>query len=289
MFQNNKQPSYVKNFISDIKDGYFSKNGSEELWRKSMGFILKNSETMAFVLSVAAGSLLRKALPETPGGVIHISGDSSVGKTQVLRAAMSLRANPMDMTWCFDSVSTLKWYTVAADKNFLCLDDIHMAIIPDNGSAKPVPELYLKQVCEQAPGYPQTTIFTVSTMPLKEFVKNSDSMIEINTNLPNFTIWPYHADRDIWWMDEPMYHITNNYGFASELIEQWISSKGFSISSTYGIIHERWLNTWNEYKGLNSSKQGLLLLSYLGEILLNEIIFSGKDGIELQSFRKKLV
>jgi hypothetical protein len=207
----------VKSFVSSVREGYRTKKGDWSCWLKSVSFISQASPVMYFSLCVAVGSLMRPMFRTMPGCVLHIKGASTTGKTIALQTILSLRANPSDITWCFDGLPTLKWYTIAAEHNFLCLDDLHVAIMPDTGACRPVPSSYFCSF--EGDSAPHTTIISTSVLGLDELVEhNFLEGYEIDAADKRTHIWPVTPDVDPWWMDTWMSDLKSNYGIAVDRI-----------------------------------------------------------------------
>lgn len=207
----------VKSFVSTVREGYRSQRGDWTGWVKAASVISQASPVLYFGLCLGVGSLMRQMFTNLPGGILHIKGKSTTGKTLSLQTILSLRADPGDMTWCFDGLSTLKWYTVAAEKNFLCLDDIHVAIMPDTGACRAVPHAYFNMFEDGLAAH--TTIISTSVLGLNELAGKPFSQgYEIDADDKNTPIWPVMRDRDPWWMDTWMSELKCNYGMAIDHI-----------------------------------------------------------------------
>lgn len=251
----------VKSFVSIVREGYHTKRGSWKEWIKAVNAICKESPAMYFVLCVGVGSLMRTAFKDIPGTVLHIKGNSTTGKTVALQTLLSLRADPSDMTWCFDGVPTLKWYTVAADNNFLCLDDIHVAIMPDTGVCRPIPASYFKQFEEGTA--PHTTIVSTSELGIKQLA-GLDYKACVELDVSQIPLWPVNDKLTPWWMDTYVSDLKMNYGHAVEKIAD-------SMSQHY--------DAWSDYKneledqiGLrgNPSRRAIFILANLGKRWLSD-------------------
>ena len=184
-------PPGVKSFISTVRLGYSTIKGTFEGWKRAIRRIAKHAPVIHFTTAVAVGALMRPLLRDMPGGILYLQGTSTTGKSIALRTALSLRADPSDMTWGFDSMATLKWYTVAAEHNFLCLDDIHMAILPDNDSGRPVSSAYLLGFdhWEQSP---HTTILATGIPNLRALAgKHLEQAVEVDAQ--QLPLWPTPA------------------------------------------------------------------------------------------------
>lgn len=207
----------VKSFVSTVREGYRTQNGRWEGWVKAAGTIAEASPVLYFELCLGVGSLMRPMFKNMPGGIFHIKGRSTTGKTLALQTVLSLRADPADMTWCFDGQATLKWYTVAAEQNFLCLDDIHVAIMPDSGACRPIPPAYFQMFEDNSA--PHTTIISTSVKGLSDLAGRPFTQgYEIDADDASTPIWPNMPDRDPWWMDAWMSELKMNYGIAFDKV-----------------------------------------------------------------------
>lgn len=230
-------PPGVKSFISTVRLGYSTKKGTFEGWRRAIRRIAKHAPVIHFTTAVAVGALMRPLLRDMPGGILYLQGASTTGKSIALRTALSLRADPSDMTWGFDSMATLKWYTVAAEHNFLCLDDIHMAILPDNDSGRPVSSAYLLGFdhWEQSP---HTTILATGIPNLRALAgKHLEQAVEIDAQ--QLPLWPTPAGMSPWWMDEPLSELRVHYGRAHDRIGDSISKDADYWTEQYQMNMEQ--------------------------------------------------
>ncbi|HEY6435069.1 MAG TPA: hypothetical protein VIY47_00640, partial [Ignavibacteriaceae bacterium] len=176
-------------YFESLKQGYFSKSGSVQAWKDTIAPLLQ-SPTVTWLLTLAIGSLLREQLGFLNGTLVHLHAPDGASKTQALQIMVSLRADPHNLVWSFDELSTLKLYTAAAANNFLCLDDVHVAIMSDDLKSGPLPEKYIQHVCN--PDEPvKTTVVTASEWPLRLIApKMADQILEIHAEAPGFEIWP---------------------------------------------------------------------------------------------------
>jgi hypothetical protein len=189
--------SNIRSFVSMLREGYSTVVGNWKNWKDSIQKIINNSANMNVLIALSAGSLMRSAFPKMSPALINIRGNSTSGKSIALQTIVSLRADPKDLVWCFDSMSTLKWYVIAAENNFLCLDDIHMSILPDNSSlCKPVSSSFFSEFESKMSN---STLITTSLVPIDNLAgftfKNG---VEINLNYE--PLWPI-SDNNVWLVD----------------------------------------------------------------------------------------
>ena len=216
-------PSGIKSFISNVRMGYSTKKGTFEGWKRAMRPIIKHAPVMHLVSAIGIGALMRPLLRDMPGGILFLQGASTTGKSIALQTALSIRANPADMTWGFDSMATLKWYTLAAEHNFLCLDDINMAILPDDDSSRPVSSTYLLGFDDPA-NAPHTTIIATGNPNLRALAgKEIHNALEIDAQ--TFSFWPTPAGMNPWWMDESIGALKMHYGRAHDRIADSLSKE----------------------------------------------------------------
>lgn len=211
-----------------IRAGYLETCGTWDGWRIAMTEMLGANAGMAFLVSLAAGSLLRDRLDAKQPLWVHLSGESSTGKTLAIKSMVSLRSSPENMVWCFDGIGALKTATVGAtDAGFLCLDDAHLSMIPDNTRhANKVSDVYLRHMCGEVRdgSEPAVTLFTASDLRAVGFIRpiSDDGSIEID--MRQTTLWPERDTR--WWMDEYIPALYLNYGHAHDRICLWFDSLG---------------------------------------------------------------
>jgi len=251
----------LKSFVSTVREGYYTQRGSFSKWQKAMQMLTRNSPVAALSLCVAVGASMRPLLTYLPGFILHLQGTSTTGKSILLHTILSLRADPSDMTWCFDGVGTIKWYIVAANNNFLCLDDVHMAILPDKGSTKPVPSsVFYNFDSDNAPHVTLiTTGYTSLSMLAPDGVKNS---VEIHAARHSF--WPTPDEQLPWWMDSWLNELKLNYGHAWNRI-------GDSLSTKSDFWEERSGYYWGEApKSLSPGRKSFWVQYHLGKLWLSQ-------------------
>ena len=260
----------LRSFVSMVREGYCTKQGSWNHWKLAAGTIAQYSPAMYFLLCVAAGAIMRPLVPQLPGGIVHLKGLSTTGKSIALQTALSLRADPSDMTWCFDSMSTVKWYTIAAENNYLCLDDVHMAILPDNGACKPMSASFFQMF--DLPDAPHCTIMSTSVPSIYTLAEGElKSVVELDARVHPF--WPHHEHLSAWWMDHWVQELRQHYGHARERILDSLSQKT-----------ELWLE-WFEHdfeslpKDMPPGKRSVLVQALLGRRWLTQ-----NAKIEIQDF-----
>lgn len=254
-------PVGIKSFVSHVREGYYTKQGNYSHWKKAIGTIAQHSPVLHFLLCVATGASMRPMLQQMPGAIVHLKGTSTTGKSIALQTVLSLRANPSDMTWCFDSMSTLKWYTIAAENNFLCLDDTHMAILPDNGACKPMSPSFFQQFDhDKAPhctiistGVP--SIYTLGDGPLQ-------NALEIDARMMPF--WPHPEHLQPWWMDHWVNELRMHYGHARERILDSLSQKSEFWTECYEKHWELLPNT------ISPGKRSVFVQAQLGRLWLQQ-------------------
>jgi hypothetical protein len=262
----------VKSFVSNVRDGYRTQKGDWASWLKAASVISQASPVMYFGLCVGIGSLMRPMFRSMPGCILHIKGGSTTGKTIALQTILSLRADPSDITWCFDGPSTLKWYTIAAEHNFLCLDDLHVAIMPDTGPCRPVPAAYFANF--EGPTAPHTTIISTSVLGLDELAKHSFlEGFEIDAADKATKIWPVNPDLDPWWMDAWMSELKSNYGIAVDRIGDSLVNDHQTL-----IMEEARLQKAMPER-IRGGRRSLLILAQLGRYWLQN-----RAGLYIDAF-----
>lgn len=269
-------PNNIRTFVSMVREGYSTQQGSFKHWKKAITEIVSNSPAMHFILCVAVGATMRPLIPTMPGGILHLRGLSTTGKSIALQTVLSLRADPSDMTWCFDMMSTVKWYTVAAENNYLCLDDVHMAILPENGACKPMSPSFFNQFEEL--NSPHVTIISssvpgISTLNGHAFIGG----VEIDSR--EFPLWPTPHGGSPWWMDQWIQTLKLNYGQCRDKILDSLSNQS-----------EMWLDIYDrEMKKMPSklspAQQAIFVQAEMGRIWLNTAL---ELGIEKNVVADKL-
>ena len=220
-----------------------------------------HSPVMHFLLCVATGASMRPLLHTMPGGIIHLKGSSTTGKSIALQTVLSLRADPSDMTWCFDSMSTLKWYTIAAENNFLCLDDTHMGILPDEGPCKAISASFFQQF--DGDRAPHCTIFSSGVPSVYTLAGGSlHNALEIDARMMPF--WPHPEHLQAWWMDHWVNELRLHYGHARKKIHDGLSQRT-----------EFWMECYTKYwdalpKILSPGKRSLFVQAQLGRLWLEQ-------------------
>ena len=262
----------IRSFVSTVREGYHTQRGTIKEWNKAAKIICGHSPLMHFLLSVAVGSLMRTAFKDMPGTILHIKGNSTTGKTTALQTLISLRADPSDLTWCFDGVATLKWYTIAADNNFLCLDDIHVAIMPDNGVCRPIPHVYFKQFEDGSATH--TTIISTSELGLKQLA-GADYKAGLEINVDDYPIWPMYDHLSPWWMDTHISDLKLNYGHVV-----------YKVADSLSQHYDAWVEFKHELDEVigcrsNPSKRALFLLYRLGQRWLLDYADIPNSSLEL--------
>ena len=204
---------------------------------------------------------MRPMLQQMPGAIVHLKGTSTTGKSIALQTVLSLRANPSDMTWCFDSMSTLKWYTIAAENNFLCLDDTHMAILPDNGACRPMSPSFFQQFDHDTA--PHCTIISTGVPSIYTLADGSlQNALEIDARIIPF--WPHPEHLQRWWMDHWINELRMHYGHARERILDSLSQK----SEFWTECYEKY---WNQLpNSLPAGKRSIFVQAQLGRLWLQQ-------------------
>lgn len=268
-------PPGMKSFVSSVREGYYTQRGNFNHWKKAAGTISQLSPVLHFLLCVGTGASMRPMLHQMPGAILHLKGGSTTGKSIALQTVLSLRADPSDMTWCFDSMSTLKWYTIAAENNFLCLDDTHMAILPDNGACRATSASFFQQFDDiSSPhctiissGVP--SIYTLGNGPLK-------NALEIDARVLPF--WPHHEHLPAWWMDHWINELRMHYGHARDKILDSLSQKT-----------DFWMECSDKYWGLipdavSPGKKGIFVQAQLGRLWLEQHADIKVDNFSVYDF-----
>ena len=266
-------PLSARSFISEVRLGYHVSNGSWKPWCSSVQQLVKHSPVFYFTLGLGVGSLMRSlpVLSSLPSSILNLKGYSTTGKTTLLQALVSLRANPSDMTWGFENVSTLKWFTVAAHHNFLAIDDLHMAIIPDDAVAVPAPLSYFQWLDQNAP--PNCTLITTS-VPSIDLLQKKRMPFTFEIDAGHYPIWPVADGMDPWWMDAHLSVLRSNFGQAYDKIQHSLVTNTDVWSDMASDLLKRYP------KDLNPAQRGFFVLSKLGHQWLREHAFvEGDAGI----------
>ena len=234
----------IRSFVSLVRDGYSTQSGTWDKWRKSIRALMQHSPVVSYLVCSGIGATMRPLWPGAPSSLIYLRGTTTTGKSIALQAVLSLRANPGDMTWCFDSMHTIKWYSVAADLNFLCLDDVHMCIMPEQGACKPLAPSYFQQMRQQyhtcnedsfsyrtewllnpsmdvrpphvgliMTGVPELSALVGSAIP---------EAVEIDARQEPF--WPVFDHLQPWWMDHWIQELRHHYGHARARVLESMSA-----------------------------------------------------------------
>lgn len=255
-------PVGIKSFVSYVREGYYTKQGNYSHWKKAVGTIAQYSPALHFLLCVAVGASMRPMLQKMPGAIVHLKGTSTTGKSIALQTVLSLRADPSDMTWCFDSMSTLKWYTIAAENNFLCLDDTHMAILPDNNSAcKPMSPSFFQQFDKD--NAPHCTIISTGVPGIDTLADGHlKNALEIDAQW--IPLWPHPEHLQRWWMDYWINELRMHYGHAREKILDSLSQK----TDFWTECYEKY---WNSLPAaMPPGKRSVFVQAQLGRLWLQQ-------------------
>lgn len=112
--------------ITSVK-GVMSQKGTLQGWQDTIGRLLHGNPIFQFAICVALAGPLLKLTPVGSGG-FHFFGDSSCGKTTLLRLASSVWGSPLDMIRTWRSTDNVL-EGVAEERNdgALFLDEIHQA------------------------------------------------------------------------------------------------------------------------------------------------------------------
>lgn len=276
-------------YFEELKVGYFSHSGTFETWKDTIRPLLQ-SPTVSWLITLAAGSLLRPRLGGFQGTLVHLHAPDGASKTQAMQILVSLRADPHNLVWSFDEVATLDLYTAAAADNYLCLDDVHVAIMGDDMRSSPLPEKYIKHVCN--PNEPvQTTIITASEWPMRLIAPAmANPILEIHTEAPGFEIWPSTMDIEPWWMETPIPLLYDNYGtLPADLIawaDAWEKKNSMSLAEKIREKMAKWADK-EDYAHLTEPQSTAIALSMVGEWYMVErgLLQSG----EMRKYRSKLI
>ena len=196
-----------------IREGYFNSKGSEEIWRLHFGALLNGSPFVYTCVALAAGSLMLPFISQQNTHIVYIANGSTTGKTVLTKILMSLRSNPQDITWCFDSTSTLDMFVHDAHELFLCLDDAQQAIIPDKkGIVRGIPDSFFEKILNN--NTIKTTLFVTS-------LKNSHIHHSHFYHFKDIDIFENKKNRKPWWMDEHLIELYMNYGFGVASIQDF--------------------------------------------------------------------
>lgn len=233
--------------MTTIRDGYFSVKGAESIWKEHIKALIDGSPMAHALFAIAAGSMMRDICP-VPSAVIYLKNASTTGKTVMIKLLMSLRSNPQDIMWCFDSVSTLDYFVKEAHELYLCLDDAQHAIIPDKSEhSRHISDHFLQKVLQNDDI--QTTLFLTSLYP--SHLKNKAFY-----QFKDHDLFPIPKQGSPWWMDEHLVYLYQNYGFGT------VAINNFEL----------------EYKDqlLALESEGILKLLDMGNLWIKEYFYQGK-------------
>ena len=113
--------------LTSAAKGVTSQSGTLKGWQEKLGDLLPNNPLYQFTICVALSGPLLNFVPVGSGG-FHFFGDSSCGKTTLLRLASSVWGSLQDMIRAWRTTDNgLEGVAEARNDLLLCLDEIHQA------------------------------------------------------------------------------------------------------------------------------------------------------------------